>query len=264
MDGLKSPWQTFVCVGMEHSSRFGDCPGCKSDATRIYKLLNDSLKYSGSLLISEQATKAAVVNKLKECVAATPDDGLCMFLYSGHGGQEYLGGDEPEGADDQDEYLCLYDSHMLDDEIWDIVSKCKGRVFLYFDACHSATMYRSVRSEIVKGAAKTKAKALAWDSADMTRSSGFTFNPKVKARPMSLEASGPSILCWSGCKEAEYSYGSSFGGTLTNAMLDNWKKGLSYDALWGKTYNSVKKDRPDQTPVQTCIGGFPKDREAFK
>ena len=37
----------------------------------------------------------------------------------------------------------------LDDEIWEIVSKCKGRVFMYFDACHSATMYRSVASSSV-------------------------------------------------------------------------------------------------------------------
>ena len=138
----------YLCVGMESSKRFGSCPGCEKDATSLSHLLSSKLGYTGDTLVSSQATKASVVDKLKRGVESTPEDGLFMFLYSGHGGQEKLGGAERDGSDNYDEYLCLYDTYMLDDEIWEIVSKCKGRVFMYFDACHSATMYRSVSSEI--------------------------------------------------------------------------------------------------------------------
>ena len=127
----KSNNVSYLCVGMETSMRFGSCPGCEIDAKRIHSMMKDKFGYKGEILISGQATKSAVVERLSSGVDRTPEGGLFLFFYSGHGGQENLGGKEPDGADRMDEYLCLYDAHMLDDEIWDIVSKCRGRVFLW-------------------------------------------------------------------------------------------------------------------------------------
>lgn len=256
---------TYLCVGMESSARFGSCPGCELDAKRLSSLMKDQYGYAGDLLVSGMATKAEVVGLLKKGVESTPEDGLFLFFYSGHGGQEYLGGKEPDGSDREDEFLCLYDTYLLDDEIWDIVSTCKGRVFLYFDACHSATMYRSVAA----GLKKTRgARALSYEGDDLVKSKGFTFRPErfVKASPMeaSDKASAPRILCWSGCKESEYSYGSNSGGTLTTCVVSNWKKGTTYDELWEKARKDVKKMQETQNPVQTYVGAFPAGTEAFR
>ena len=252
----------FLCVGMEYSMRFGDCPGCKNDAVSLGNLMRNKYGYSGEVLISERATKYTISSKLKEGIEATPEDGLFLFFYSGHGGQEALGGKEPDGADKKDEFLCLYDDYMLDDEIWDIVRKCKGRVFLYFDACHSATMYRSV-SVSVK-ARDGKASAL---GAEMAQTAGFTFSPSSLSAASPLEASARNavrMLCWSGCKEEEYSYGGSNGGTLTLALLRNWKNGVSYQSLWSAARKTVVTQQPTQHPVATSIGGGFNDVEAFK
>jgi hypothetical protein len=262
---------SYLVVGMEHSGRFGDCPGCELDARRITNMIK-SQGYSGETLVSDKATKSDVVKKLKAGIESTPEDGLFMFFYSGHGGQEYLGGKEPDGSDRQDEYLCLYDTYMMDDEIWDIVSKCRGRVFLYFDACHSATMYRSVKSELAAKKDPRKASALAVNPDEVEkmiqRAKGFTFRPEkfIKASAMVLEGARPSarILCWSGCEEAEYSYGGKKGGTLTICMLANWKSGITYDALWSKTRANVLEYQPGQHPVQTVVGDFQKSAEAFR
>lgn len=258
---------SYLVVGMERSSRFGDCPGCELDARRITNMIKWH-GYEGETLISEKATRSEVVRKLKSGIDNTPEDGLFLFFYSGHGGQERLGGKEPDGADAKDEFLCLYDTYMLDDEIWDIVSKCRGRVFLYFDACHSATMYRSVKSEILAKSGPKKAVALAVDPKDLEKTKGFMFRPEkfVKASAMDLGGSNPSprILCWSGCDEAEYSYGGNKGGTLTICMLNNWKSGMKYEALWDKTRSDVLRCQPDQHPVQTFVGDFPKMTEAFR
>lgn len=254
----------YLCVGMEKSQRFGECTGCEIDARHLSSLMSQIFGYNGTTLISEQATKAAVVSKLKEGIDGTGDNGLFLFFYSGHGGQEYLGGKEPDGADRMDEYLCLYDSHMLDDEIWDIVSQCRGRVFLYFDACHSATMYRSVSKVARKDG---EAIALSADTYQIVRSSGFTFSPsRILARALSVEnASNARILCWSGCKEVEYSYGGSRGGFLTICLLNCFKKGISYGELWTRAHDAVKAMQPSQNPVQTYIGGgFTPDMEAFR
>lgn len=256
---------SYLCVGMETSGRFGACPGCELDAKRLSSLMKTCLGYEGKTLISGQATKSAVVDALKKGIEETPEDGLFLFLYSGHGGQEYLGGKEPDGADRQDEYLCLYDSHMLDDEIWEIASKCRGRVFMYFDACHSATMYRSVAATSVLK--KGVASALGTKPEELAKSSGFTFKPEKFIRATALDSAArqsPRILCWSGCKEEEYSYGGNSGGTLTLSVIRNWKSGLSYDDLWAKACKDVNKSQPTQHPVQTSVGTFKPTTEAFR
>lgn len=256
----------YLCVGMESSKRFGSCPGCKLDATRMDAMFKDKFGYKGTLLISKDATKSAVVSKLKAGIESTPENGMFMFCYSGHGGQESLGGKEPDGSDRQDEYLCLYDTYMLDDEIWEIISKCKGRVFLYFDACHSATMYRSIKSD--KNAKEGVAVAMAAD--DLVYSTGFRFRlgNYVQGQAMSTDgkkAAIPSMLCWSGCKEYEYSYGGSTGGVMTSALVSKWKKGITYKNLWALVEKAVRKEQPTQHPVATNIGaGFPDAAEAFK
>jgi len=257
---------TYLCVGMERSARFGSCPGCKKDAEVLSSIM-DGLGYTGDTLVSEKATKANVEKMLRNGVSSTQEGGLFLFFYSGHGGQEYLGGKEPDGADRQDEYLCLYDTHMLDDEIWEIVSSCKGRVFLYFDACHSATLYRSVASDLsaIRGgdARALSARCVMW-------SSGFTFDPSdfVQAGALSVDSSGRAvssrILCWSGCREAEFSYGASAGGVMTRAVVRNWKPGVSYDGLWTLVYSDVQREQKDQHPVQTSLGALFTGMEAFK
>lgn len=255
---------SYLCVGMEESKRFGSCIGCETDARNIDALMRNVYGYKGDLLISESATKSAVCQKLQEGLEATGEDGLFLFFYSGHGGQEYLGGKEPDGADRMDEYLCLYDYHMLDDEIWDMVSKCRGRVFMYFDACHSATMYRTVSSPVRPGVAV----AMGIPEGGMVKSSGFTFKPErfVKARAMGEgQRNQIRLLCWSGCKELEYSYGGKKGGYMTISMLKAFKKGSSYGSLWKKVHDGVKSMEPTQNPVQTYVGGgFSPDMEAFR
>lgn len=259
---------TYLCVGMESSARFGACPGCKKDAESLSALMTDKFGYTGTTLISEKATKSAVVQKLKEGLSATPEDGLFLFFYSGHGGQEYLGGQEPTGADHPDEYLCLYDSHMLDDEIWDMVSTCRGRVFLYFDACHSATMYRSVSSELrIKATDPNVAVALGVSEKDMVKSNGFAFHPErfVTGSALSNGKNAVRLLCWSGCKETEFSYGGSGGGVLTLSVVGNWKPGCTYGTLWDAALRRVQVQQPGQNPVQTFVGGgFTTSTEAFK
>lgn len=260
----------YLVVGMETSRRFGACPGCEIDAKRMNSLLSSAFGYQGDMLISSQATKDAVVAKLMDGIANTPEDGMFIFCYSGHGGQEYLGGKEPDGAEKQDEYLCLYDTYLQDDEIWEIVSRRKGRVFLYFDACHSATMYRSVASDKVV-ALEGEARALATDPGGLVRSSGFEFHPEDYIAAEALEAGNGAkatkagLLCWSGCKELEYSYGGSRGGVMTCALVNNWKKGITYSMLWSLMVNAVQKEQPTQHPVQTNLGiGFGDSMEAFK
>lgn len=248
---------SYVCVGMEVSGRFGSCPGCKLDADRMDEMFRARFGYSGVLLQSQQATRDAVVAALKDAVARTPEDGLFIFYYSGHGGREFLNSAataEPDGADDADEYLCLYDKPLLDDDVWRIISPCRGRVFLVFDCCHSQTMFRSVASDslLEKGLAVPLEQHI-------VKSSGFSLRPRAVALGTGDEL---KMLCWSGCLEAEYSYGSNRGGVMTNAITSRWRSGVTYADLWKMVVKDVSRMHPTQHPHSTQYGG--EFKEAFR
>lgn len=243
-----------VVIGMETSQRFGACPGCKKDSDGITALLRSKYGYPVKLLQSEAATRQAVISTIISSADSVPADGLFILYYSGHGGQENLAGwstSEPEGADGDDEYLCLYDDYLLDDEIWELLNRCKGRVFCGFDACHSATMFRSIGPEIAQRAGKAVPLA-----SYLVKSSG-RFNLKPRALPLGTESF--RMLCWSGCQEREYSYGGTFGGVMTNAILENWDRDDTYKSLWTKVETAVQLEQPTQHPQQTQYGtGFDK------
>ena len=175
-----------VIVGMQNSAKYGSCPGASVDAGRMLGVLS---KYGKPIVLQDrQATKAAVSNALLNAVKSND---LTIFFYSGHGGSDPIGdtSGEPDG---RNEYLCLYNGYMLDNEIWNIVNQAKGRVFMIFDCCHSETMFRSP---------------------------GITFEHKT----IELRSNRVNLLVWSGCPDDSFSYSSDKGGFLTTAICNSLK-----------------------------------------
>lgn len=216
-----------VVVGMENSKFAGDCPGAGYDADRMYKLLS---AYTPNIVLfrDSNATKANVTAALSKAIA-NANDGLVIFCYSGHGGSEPFYNTGKEEVDGKDEFLCLYDTYMRDNEIWNIISQSRGRVFMIYDCCHSQTMYRAPGFKV--------RIPLSWDHR-LNEQQGF------------------SMLCWSGCPDDTYSYGASTGGQFTNALLRHFDTNKSYEALW----NELKSDkvlRAYENPQSTALGnGF--------
>ena len=236
-----------VVVGMESSGRFGPCPGCARDAEAVSRILREEYGYPVRTLVSQDATRDAVVSSMREAVSKVPSDGLFIFHYSGHGGREDAGlgwTTEPPGLQDStDEYLCLEDTYLLDDEIWDIISQCHGHVVLIFDACHSQTMFRSVRPAALGAVAP------------LVRSSGgFRLRPAVRA--LADPGTALDMLCWSACLEDEQAYGDFSGGLLTTMLVKWWRPGLSYAELWALACSDIALNRHVQIPAQTAYGDW--------
>lgn len=200
------PTNTYaVVIGMEHSLFAGDCPGAGLDAERMYALMS---KYAKNIIhLSDNNATHKNVKKSIEDGIANSGSGLFILFYSGHGGSEPFFDTGSEELDGQDEFLCLYDTYMRDNEIWSMISQSKGRVLFITDSCHSRTQFRTAKV--------TLAKAVPL---------GVTWN---EDGPLNLQ-------CWSGCPDNAYSYGAASGGQFTNALLRHYKEGISYDALWEK------------------------------
>ena len=223
-----------VCIGVE-SGFAGACPGAVVDAKRMANLLWESGVGEVELLTEGAATRKAVLEKMKWAV----DGELAIVFYSGHGGQNWTGDLSEE--DGKDEFMCLWDKGLLDDDIWEVLSQGK-RVVLVCDCCHSKTMFRAGERVLRMVGRMSRSK-----------------DGKKKKMPRRMV----QLLCWSGCPDSEYSYGSSDGGELTNALLRHFKNGMSYRELW-KAILGDKSLKSFEDVQETVLGTDFRDLEAFK
>lgn len=223
----KGSYTYAVVVGMENSRFAGSCPGARYDAMRMSQLLT---KYTDNVktFIDGAATKAAVKAALADAISKA-GNGLVIFYYSGHGGSEPFPDTGMEEVDGMDEFLCLWDTYFRDNEIWSEIRKSRGRVMWITDSCHSETQFRSP---------------------------GFVLTPPLAWDHKLNETQPFSLLCWSGCPDGTYSYGSSTGGQFTNALLRHLQATDTYDVLWEKIKGD-KTLRRYEDPQSTAIGnGF--------
>ena len=191
-----------IIIGVENGYA-GKCDGCLLDAKNMKNIIEP---YASSLIYlpDNKATVSTVTKYLTEAVQHE----LCILFYSGHGGSTPTSSDKTE-ADGYDEFLCLYDRGLMDNDVWNIIKNAKGRVMLMFDCCHSQSMFRSVQP--------------------------FNFSRQLRKLSATHNVSGNiDMICWSGCPDDTYSYGSSTGGELTNTIRKYFNKNLTYDQLWNK------------------------------
>ena len=244
----KSKKYALIC-GLEQS-KWGYCYGSNRDSDTMLGLIKQYVDGSHIVKLNNgQATTIAVRKALKEQIAKVPEDGLFMFVYSGHGGQTQKKSNASNETDGKDEFLCLYDGYILDDELWTIFGECKGRILFIVDACHSSTMYRLPSEEIDE----------TLDDAENRLPLDTPFFARFEnAR------SSHRMLVISGCDESNVSWGdSSQGGVLTSSLKRAFNKCLTYKEWWNKTRidNAFKKVK--QVPICTKIGSFDIDVKVF-
>ena len=291
----------YLCIGMRYSLTNGECWGCDNDANYMDALFS-GLGYSGTKLLSSDATKANVLGQLDDEIALSTNNSLFIFYYTGHGLQDgetpsnpdYAGemsssGSEPDGADSENEYMCLYDHLLKDDELWAKVEQFNGRVMLIFDACHSQTLYRGVDVSVADN--NNKGSNGSKDSKDSKNSRGFFDMVRVSRRSRNSKSSENTkrsssllgMLCWGASREDELSWINQHGtpgdssddqGYFTEAMLDCWNgyttysttvpPERSYGRLWTTTSTLCNNRKYNQHPQETRDGsGFEAGRVAF-
>lgn len=215
-----------VVVGMESSRFAGSCPGAKYDSDRMFKLIS---QYTSDVVLLQDAaaTRTAIVNAMKRGVNKAAD-GLFVFYYSGHGGSQPFPNTGIEETDGCDEYICPYDTYLIDNDIWKIISASKGRVFIIFDCCHSQTCFRAP---------------------------SLTLKYAIPLSATKTESGAINLQCWSGCPDDTFSYGSISGGKFTNTFLNYFSDSISYDDLWTKIEADKTLKRFEE--VQRTIIGQP-------
>ena len=115
--------------------------GCEPDANDMQEIAA-SQGLDADKLLTSQATREAVLDKLGDLAEELKSGDLLVVSYSGHGGQlPDQNGDEPDG---KDETWCLYDGELLDDELYEAWMKFQPgvRILVFSDSCHSGTVLK--------------------------------------------------------------------------------------------------------------------------
>jgi hypothetical protein len=123
--------QKALCIGINnYPGTHMDLQGCVNDAQDWAAALAER-GYKTTLLLDDQATKAAMVDAMSKLIASGAKGDSLIITYSGHGTyQPDTDGDEVDGLD---EALCPYDlqtngSALIDDEIKTLFAARKGGV----------------------------------------------------------------------------------------------------------------------------------------
>jgi hypothetical protein len=188
--------------------------------------MQNILDKSGITNLTVLTDETATIKNVKNSLSQMLDAELLVFYYSGHGGSTPANLTNNFEVDGKDEFLCLYDGALIDDDIWSIISQAKNKVFLIFDCCHSETMFRNP---------------------------GMTFSNFKRSNVFRSNTNTFSMICWSGCTDDTYSYGSVYGGMFTRTIYSYFRINRTYDVIWDLVSHDVYLS-DGQTCKQTKLG----------
>jgi hypothetical protein len=120
----------------------GDLTACEFDANDMAAIAT-ARGIKPTVLLTKAATRAKVLAALRKASSTLKSGDYFLLSYSGHGGQV----DDVTGEEDDklDETWCLYDSQLIDDELYLELSRFAAgvRVLVLSDSCHSGTVTRA-------------------------------------------------------------------------------------------------------------------------
>jgi len=128
-----------IGVNQTFLPNFGKLNSCINDAISMQNIAQ-LLSYRSKILKDNEATKQNVINYIQNAADNLSADDIFLLTFSGHGYHNLdLNGDE---KDFLDEYWCLFDDKLLDDELYRLWQQFKPgvRILVISDSCHSGTI----------------------------------------------------------------------------------------------------------------------------
>lgn len=252
----------------------GDLSACEADADDM-RAIAASKGMKPTVLMTKQATRAAVLAALRKAAKALKRGDLFLLTYSGHGGQvpDVTG----EEADRQDETWCLWDGQLIDDELYLELSKFAAgvRILVLSDSCHSGTVTRDVvpgtprprmmppaiarrtyrnhqafYDQLQHDVAKEAGKAGVIDP-DTALAQVAVNSPRLTTV---VNTFAPSVILISGCQDNQTSMDGDFNGAFTGRLLQVWNNGR-FTGNYTQFRNMIVAGLPPtQTPNLFVLG----------
>mgnify|MGYP001764075463 CR=1 FL=1 len=259
----------------------GDLSACEFDAKDMAALASGR-GMKATVLLTKNGTRAKVLAALRAASKSLAKGDFFFLSFSGHGGQvPDVSGEE---ADKLDETWCLYDSQLIDDELYLELGKFATgvRILVLSDSCHSGTVVRAgppggvaqqpemrskmmppsvgmrtyeahkafydkLQMDVAQAGSDGETKALEPDEvlATLTVSTRLTkIARRFKARAILI----------SGCQDNQSSYDGQHNGAFTGRLLTVWNRG-NFDGNYATFHAHIKSGMPAiQTPNLFTMG----------
>ncbi len=252
----------------------GDLVACEFDANDMSAIAKSSGMKS-TRLMTKAATRAKVLAAIRNAATELKAGDLYFLSFSGHGGQvpDVTG----EESDKKDETWCLYDSQLIDDELYLELSKFTSgvRILVLSDSCHSGTVTRALPAP---QSASGRSKAMPGPVALRTyrdnqtfydriqraaaNSAGKTLDPDAALARITVSSRlsavakgfGPAVILISGCQDNQTSSDGDHNGAFTERLLQVWNQGAFKGNHAQFHAGIVAGMPPDQTPNFFTLG----------
>lgn len=228
----------------------GDLAACEADADDMQAIAK-AKGMKPTVLMTAQATRAAVLAALRKAAKTLKKGDFFFLTFSGHGGQ--VADVTGEEIDRKDETWCLWDSQLIDDELYLELSRFAAgvRILVLSDSCHSGTVTRNaVPAPVQPGGPRPRMMppaialrtyrnhkafydGLQQEIAASAAKSGF-IDPDAALAQVAVTSSrlttvvnsfAPSVILISGCQDNQTSMDGDFNGAFTGRLLQVWNNG---------------------------------------
>jgi len=227
----------------------GDLAACEFDANDMAALAA-ARGMKPTVLLTKAATRAKVLAALRKASGTLKAGDYFLLSFSGHGGQV----DDVTGEEDDklDETWCLFDSQLIDDELYLELSRFAAgvRVLVLSDSCHSGTVTRAAPPGV--GAVGPRPRMMPPAVARRTYQAHQAFYDKLQkdiaqsagkvavADPDAALASlgtasvrlteivsrfNAAVVLISGCQDNQTSMDGEQNGAFTEQLLRVWREG---------------------------------------
>jgi len=222
---------------------------CEQDARDMQQLALDQNFKSTTMLLSENATRAAVKTAIQSASQELVSGDMLFLSYSGHGG--FLPDRSGDEDDNLDETWCLYDGQLLDDELYELWGgfEVGVRIVILSDSCHSGTVAKANQfQDINRGDIRIfKPKLLSYRVAKKVFLQNKDFYADIEASIDQTQAANikASIKLFAGCQDPQVSYTIPFArnSIFTEKLLKVWNNGQfvgDYEAFFNQVRDEVE------------------------
>lgn len=217
--------------------------GCENDA-RAMRDLAEAQGYSPRMLLTPEATREAVIDELSRAARDLHAGDQFLFTVSSHGSQiSDMNGDERDHDNQsRDSTLCLYDSMLVDDEMWNIFSTFRAgvRIAMFADSCHSGSVARAGIQPLLMAAGREllrppRSRSLSRDLAARVEAQNYDFYQEIARRMPHVDRSiltspvktriDAAVIQFSACRDDQFALDGDQNGMFTSALLRVWDNG---------------------------------------
>lgn len=202
--------------------------------------------FQATVLLDNAATREAVISSITQSSQRLHAGDMFFVSFAGHGGVlPDFSGDE---ADQRDETWCLYNGHLVDDELnalWNHFA-IGVRILVITDSCHSGTVSRG----------RQRSRAMPLAVALATYRVRRDFYLRIMQHCKNQPAPVASVRLLSACSDQETTADGDKNGYFTSALKQVWADGTFvgdynhfYEQIYAKLY-------PGQSPEHSIIGSW--------